>query len=207
MIVKHTKESLLAFEDKVADIFNQGKIASPVHLHNGNEDQLIDIYTRLVDEEDHLFCSWRSHYHCLLKGVPEDELLAEIMAGRSIALSFPKYGIYSSAIVGGNIPIATGYALAIKRLGLKHKAICFVGDMTAYTGTYQENLSYVASTGLPLLFVIENNNKSVCTITNEVWKVPDPTSHPIFTKYGKLEEEYYYTSKYPHAGAGQRVQF
>ena len=49
-----------------------------------------------------------------LKGVPEKLLEKEILDGKSISLCFPKYKIYSSAIVGGIIPIALGVALANK---------------------------------------------------------------------------------------------
>ena len=43
--------------------------------------------------------SWRSHYHCLLKGVPEDRLFDDICQGKSITLLYPEFNIYTSAIV------------------------------------------------------------------------------------------------------------
>ena len=113
MITKLTKKDLIKFEDKVAETFNAGKIRAPVHLYYGNEEETINIFQN-IEEEDWVLCSWRSHYQCLLKGVPEEELIAEILEGRSISLSFPKYRILSSGIVGGVLPIATGIALSIK---------------------------------------------------------------------------------------------
>jgi pyruvate dehydrogenase E1 component alpha subunit len=60
-----------------------------VHLCDGNEDAMIEIFKR-IGKEDWVLCSWRSHFQCLLKGVPPDVLKAEIMAGRSISLCFPE---------------------------------------------------------------------------------------------------------------------
>ena len=102
-----TQEELIAFEDKVAALFNDGKIRAPVHLYSGNETEMIEVF-KDVRPKDWLFCSWRSHYQCLLKGVPPQEVLDEIMAGRSISLCFAEHRIYSSAIVGGVLPIAIG---------------------------------------------------------------------------------------------------
>ena len=113
-----TPEELIAFETEIADIFNAGKIRAPVHLYFGNEKEMIGIF-RDVKPEDWVFCSWRSHYQCLLKGVPREEVKAEILAGRSISLCFPKHRIVSSAIVTGVLPIAVGAAMSIQRRGEK----------------------------------------------------------------------------------------
>src|ERR1043166_1526467 len=130
-----TVQELAAFEKEIADLFNAAKIRAPVHLYDGNEAQIIELF-RDVKPEDWVFCSWRSHYQCLLKGVPPEEVKAEILAGRSISLCFPKYRIVSSAIVTGILPIAVGAALGIKRRGEKARVHCFVGEMTAETGTF-----------------------------------------------------------------------
>ena len=113
-------DNLIKFENKVAHLFNSAKIRSPVHLHSGNEKSLIKIFNK-IKKKDWVFCSWRSHYHCLLKGVPEKEVLKEISKGKSISLCFPKYNIYSSAIVGGSIPIALGVAFSLKKKRLNKK--------------------------------------------------------------------------------------
>ncbi len=110
-------------------------------------------------------CSWRSHYQCLLKGVPRQELKAEIMAGHSITLCFPRYRVLSSAIVGGIIPIAVGTALGIKRRGERARVHCFMGDMTAETGIAHEAIKYSTNHQLPIRFIVEDNGKSVCTDT------------------------------------------
>jgi pyruvate dehydrogenase E1 component alpha subunit len=73
---------LLSFESEIADLFNKGKIKAPIHLYYGNEDQLIKIFKN-VNREDWVFCSWRSHYQCLLKGVPKTIIKNEIINGKS----------------------------------------------------------------------------------------------------------------------------
>ena len=100
-----TKEELIAFEEKIADHFNNARIRAPIHLHYGNEKEMIKIFED-IRSRDWVFCSWRSHYQCLLKGVPPEQLEKDILEGKSISLCYPEYNIYSSAIVGGNIPIA-----------------------------------------------------------------------------------------------------
>ena len=198
-----TPEDLIAFETDIAEVFNAGKIHAPVHLYYGNEAQMIEIF-RDVKPEDWIFCSWRSHYQCLLKGVPPEEVKAEILAGRSISLCFPKYRVVSSAIVTGVLPIAVGTAMGIKRRGEKARVHCFVGDMTAETGAFHECLKYSTNHQLPIRFIIEDNAKSVCTDTRETWNQPvltyENSRHPLAVYYK-------YQTKYPHAGAGKRVQF
>ena len=114
------KEELIKFESEIAELFNSGKIRAPVHLYHGNEEQIINVFKK-IKKNDWVFCSWRSHYQCLLKGVPKEDVKEEILSGRSISLCFPKYNIYSSAMVGGSIPIAVGTALSIKRNESKNK--------------------------------------------------------------------------------------
>ena len=84
------KKSLISFEEQIASLFNSGKIRAPVHLYHGNEDKLINIFKK-IKKNDWVFCTWRSHYQCLLKGVPKDEVKKEILEGRSISLCFPKH--------------------------------------------------------------------------------------------------------------------
>jgi len=195
-----TKEELIAFETDIANEFNAGHIRAPVHLYDGNEDVMIEIF-RHVKPDDWVFCGWRSHYQCLLKGVSPALLKSEIMAGRSISLCFPEQRIVSSAIVGGIVPIALGVAMAIKRAGGSETAWVFVGDMTRETGIFHECYKYVTNWGLPVRFICEDNRKSVCTDTRAVWNNNGPA--PLRLN----DHTYEYEPKYPHAGAGKRVQF
>ena len=82
-----TPRELIAFEEDIAAKFNASKIKAPVHLYHGNEKEMIDVF-KGVRAEDWVLCSWRSHYQCLLKGVPPEKLKAEIMAGHSMLFTF-----------------------------------------------------------------------------------------------------------------------
>ena len=194
---------LISFENSIAELYNQGKIRSPVHLYNGNEDFLINIFKEIT-QQDWVFCSWRSHYQCLLKGVEPEILRSAIIQGRSIALCFPEKRIFSSAIVGGQIPIALGVALEIKRSGKLDHVYCFMGDMTSETGIAQSAFKYSLNFNLPITFIVEDNNLSVCTDTRKVWG-SSKLQYEI-TSNSKIIY-YKYSNKYPHAGAGTRVQF
>ena len=198
------KKELIQFEDEIANLFNAGKIRAPVHLYKGNEDQIIDIFKN-IKKNDWVFCSWRSHYQCLLKGVPPENIKKEILEGRSISLCFPEHKIFSSAMVGGVLPIAVGTAMSIKYNNEKNsKVYCFMGEMTAETGIAHESIKYSRNLKLPIHFIVEDNEKSVCTDTREAW------NQKKLSFEGKNDEYityYKYKTTYPHAGAGKRVQF
>lgn len=199
----YTVNELISFEEGIADLFNNGFIRSPVHLSNGNEQQLIEVFQN-VKPNDWIFCSWRSHYQCLLKGVSEEILKKDIIDGKSISLCYPEHNIYSSAIVTGIIPIAVGVAMDLKMKNIDAHVWCFVGDMTAETGTFYENYKYALNLDLPITFVIEDNSKSVCSDTLTVW---NHNKHSYSTPNLPKICYFQYETKYPHAGAGKRVQF
>lgn len=190
-------EDLIAFEQDIAAEFDAGRIRAPAHLAGGNEQQLIDIF-RDIGPNDWVLCSWRSHLHCLLKGVPPVDLKAAIMDGRSIALCFPEHRVLSSAIVGGICPIATGLGWAIKERGGKECVHCFVGDMTAKTGVFDECVRYCDGHSLPVIFHIEDNGLSVCTDTHDAWG--RNRGDPLLSHYG-------YKMTVPHVGTGRWVRF
>jgi TPP-dependent pyruvate/acetoin dehydrogenase alpha subunit len=193
-----TAEDLIAFETMVADAFNNSMIRAPVHLSKGNEEQVIKLFEG-VKPGDWICTQWRSHYHCLLKGVPQERLMEDILNGKSITLTYPDYRVISSAIVGGIIPIALGLAWSIKRQQLDDRVWVFVGDMTAMTGIFHECHRYAIGFRLPIVFVVEDNGKSVETNTRRAWGKFDFHSVPVV--------RYNYELGYPHAGAGRRVQF
>jgi len=198
-----TNQELIDFEQDIAETFNLGLIKAPIHLYSGNEEQMIEIFKN-VNEDDWVFCSWRSHYQCLLKGVPKDILKQDIIDGKSITLCYPEFKIYSSAIVTGNIPIATGAAFDIKRKAKHNHVWCFVGDMTSETGTFYENHKYAVNHDLPITYIVEDNGKSVCSDTLSVWNIEELS----YSKKDIPKVIYYkYETKYPHAGSGKRIQF
>jgi len=83
--VPFTKQNLIEFEDQIVSLWENGKIKAPVHLSNGNEEPLIEIFSR-IDYSDYVFSTWRSHYHALLHGLPTDWIESEILKGKSISL-------------------------------------------------------------------------------------------------------------------------
>ena len=187
-----TATELITFENKIALEFEAGHIKAPVHLSGGNEEELIRIF-REVKESDWIFSTHRNHYHALLKGVPPDMVFAEIMKGNSINLQFPEYNFFTSAIVGGILPIALGVAMT------GQKVWCFLGDMAAETGIFHECEKYAEAEKLPITFIVEDNGLSVCTPTNCVWQ---GTSW-----YKPITGHYRYKPTWPHQGSGKWVTF
>ncbi len=204
-----TKEELIAFEEDICNEFNQGKIRAPVHLNNGNEEEIIKVFKdNNIGKNDWCFGTWRTHYICLLKGVPKEQLKQDILVGKSITLCYPEYNIFSSAIVTGSIPIAVGTALGLKLQNKPGKVYCFVGDMGSETGSFWENFKYATANKLPIKFIIEDNNKSVCTDTRKTWNIKRLTFEELGYEFMKEYIYYYkYSSKYPHAGGGVRLSF
>ena len=95
-----SEKELIEFENDIADCFNNAKIKAPVHLYNGNESEIIKVFRdNNISSEDWILCSWRSHYQCLLKGVPKEKLKQAILEGRSISLSFKEHRVLCSGIV------------------------------------------------------------------------------------------------------------
>lgn len=210
MKASFTKEQLIKFEDDIADCFNNKMIRAPIHLADGNEEHLIKIFEE-VQEKDWIFCTWRSHYHALLKGVPIDVLKSAILDGRSITLCFKEQKMFSSAIVGGSIPIALGTALDIKNKNSDERVWCFVGDMGANMGAFYEAHKYAKNNDLPITFVIENNSKSVCTDTYQSWNTKifdfEIEQEGVHTIDKNLKYYKYNFEKWKHAGTNVRVQF
>jgi pyruvate dehydrogenase E1 component alpha subunit len=193
-----TKESLIAFEEKVAGFFEAGEIHAPVHLADGNEDQLIEIF-KDVKDDDWVFSTHRSHYHALLHNISPEWLTTEILAGNSITLANIEHRFLSSAIMGGILPIALGAALAIKRSNNSHRVWVFAGDMAAEMGVFHETVKYAERNGLPITFIVEDNGMSIDTPTQKVWGEVPCVSKVIRYTYKK--------TRYPHYGSGKWVTF
>jgi TPP-dependent pyruvate/acetoin dehydrogenase alpha subunit len=193
-----TEEKLIRFEQEIVDIWEAGKIKGPVHLSNGNEAPLIEIFKR-IKETDWVFSTWRSHYHWVLKGLSADYATELIKLGKSITMCEHEERFYASAIVGGTLPIALGVANAIKIDGGDDKVWVFVGDMSFESGIFYEVHKYARRFDLPLYFVVEDNGVSTYTPTEATWnekrEVPSDVIH------------YSYKSKYPHYGSGKWIAF
>ncbi len=111
---------------------------------------------------------------------------------------------FSSAIVGGVLPIAVGAAFSIKQRGGTERVHCFMGEMTSETGIAHECIKYSRNLQLPIRFIVEDNGLSVCTDTRAAWN-----QNQLTYEAGKdpMIVYYKYKTRYPHAGAGVRVQF
>jgi len=203
------KQFLIDFETEVKERYEAGEISAPVHLSSNNEEQLIKIFED-VNKDDWVFSSWRNHYHALLHGIPRDTLMDLIVRGKSMSVYSENPKFYSSAIVGGIIPIALGVAKALKMKqddtlnknyyrDNKRKVWCFIGDMTFESGIFYESYKYAKNFDLPLQFVVEDNNLSTNTPVDETWGGKrDRPSDVIY---------YQYKSDYPHHGTGNWVLF
>ena len=204
------KQELIDFETEIGDLFNAAKIRAPIHLYANNEENIMRVFEKIDVEKDWVCCTWRNHYQALLKGIPKELLKEKIMQGKSMVMNLPEYKFICSSIVGGIPSIATGIALAAKLKGSGERVWCWAGDMSAATGAWSEAYRYSVANNLPITFVVEDNDLSVMTPTAEVWGVDKwyllgqnkhsyETDHLIYYKYKN--------EKYPHAGAGVRVQF
>ena len=207
-----TKNELISFETDIGNIFNQGKIKAPVHLYSGNEELITEVFNDIDIENDWVCCTWRNHYQALLKGIPKELVKENIMNGKSMVMNLPEYKFICSSIVGGIPSIAAGIAFAIKLQGKSNRVWCWVGDMSAETGAFHEAYKYSVNHNLPITFVVEDNRKSVCTPTPSIWGREAPYFLEQEYSGGVLKQKnlYYYqysNDKYPHAGAGMRVQF
>jgi len=194
-----TVDDLKSFEEEVKVTYEAGGIKAPVHLAGGNEQNLIDIF-QYVHKDDWVFASWRNHYHALLHGIPRNTLMDLVVRGKSMSVYSKEPKLYTSSIVGGIIPIALGTAKAQKESGSDRKTWCFIGDMTFESGIFYEAYKYSKNFNLPLQFVVEDNNMSTNTPTDETWggvkrNVPDDV---IYYKYER---------EFPHHGTGNWVLF
>jgi pyruvate dehydrogenase E1 component alpha subunit len=204
-----TREELIDFETEIGERFNNREIRAPIHLYHGNEDQIMQVFNAIDVKNDWVCCTWRNHYQALLKGVPKDLLRSEIIAGRSMVLNLPEYKFVCSSIVGGIPSIATGLALAAKLRNTGEHVWCWTGDMSAETGAWHEAYKYSVNHQLPITFVVEDNGVSVETPTEKIWgrTVPYYAKDADWYQDTNLIYYRYQNTRYPHAGAGVRVQF
>ena len=206
-----TKQDLIDFETDIGDTFNRGEIRAPIHLYAGAEDQIMRVFERIDIKNDWVCCTWRNHYQALLKGIPKEVLKEHIMQGESMVMNLPEYKFICSSIVGGIPSIATGLALAAKLKGTSERVWCWTGDMSANTGAWSEAYRYAVAHELPITFVVEDNELSVLTPTHEIWGAYkwylNSRQTPDWKETYNLIYYTYKNTKYPHAGAGVRVQF
>lgn len=197
-----SKQDLVDFENEMRGCFERGEIKAPLHLAGGNEHELIEIF-KFIKPEDWVLGTWRSHLHCLLKGVPRDEVKSAILAGKSIHLSFPSHRVLCSALVGGIAPIACGIAGAIKADKGTETVWCFLGDMAAETGIVYEAIKYAGGFDLPVQWIIEDNGQGSGADTCATWGIQQLTWAGVETH--RSINYYRYDLPWPHVGIGHVV--
>src|SRR5881296_1627828 len=125
------------FEEKCAESYSLGKIGGFCHLYIGQEAVGIGAISTLR-QDDYVLTSYREHGQAIAKGISPDAVMAELY-GKATGCSKGKGGsmhmfdadvnfLGGHAIVGGQIPLATGVAFACKYKETDRVALCFFGE-------------------------------------------------------------------------------
>jgi pyruvate dehydrogenase E1 component alpha subunit len=154
------------FEERVAVLKRADEVHGLVHLSTGQEAVAVAVCSQLR-EADAVYSGHRAHGHAIAKGAPLDRVLAELMGrdgglcrglGGSMHLVDVEHGFMgATGVVGGNVPIALGSALAAARRGEGDVAVVFFGDGAVQAGHFVETVNLATLWALPLLLVCENN--------------------------------------------------
>lgn len=196
------KQDLIDFEEHIKQCYLNKEILAPIHLRSGLENELIEIF-KDVKEHDYVLCTWASHLHALLKGIPKEKVKQKILEGLSISLCLPEHRFFSSGIVGNLVGVAAGIGNAIKIKGGDEQVWCFIGDMAAETGIAHESMKYTKNFDLPVNWVVEDNGVSVLTDTRKSWN----SSNPQFDVMHPRVRYFQYKNGYSHSGVGKKVAF
>lgn len=154
------------FEEKSAEIWEQGRIPGLIHLYPGMEAVAVGACISLRPD-DYVVSTHRGHGHCIAKGVPLDGMMAELLGketgsckgkGGSMHIADTSRGVLgSTGIVGAGIPIAAGVGLSIKLRGTDQCVACFFGEGAVNTGAFHEGVNLASLWRLPVVFICENN--------------------------------------------------
>ncbi len=168
------------FEERLYYLFLEGRLPGTIHQSQGQEATAVGVCFALRDG-DMITSTHRPHAHAVARGIPVRELMAELFArrtgcchgkGGSMHVGDASRGMLPAiAIVGGGIPLATGYALGFRQLKKPQVAASFFGEGAANTGIFHESLNMAAIWDLPVLFVCENNRYAASTSVDKVMKI------------------------------------
>ncbi len=160
------------FQLRIESLYHLDEMKTPVHLCVGQEAIAVG-FCAALRRDDYISSNHRSHGHYLAKGGDLKALIAELYCretgcssgrGGSMHLIDTAVGhLGSSSIVGGGIPIGAGLALAAKMQGRDAVCAVFFGDGAADEGVLYETLNFAMLKKLPALFILENNQWSVCS--------------------------------------------
>jgi pyruvate dehydrogenase E1 component alpha subunit len=154
------------FEERAGEMYARAKVGGFLHLSIGEEATIVGS-ARALREHDYLISTYRSHGHALVRGTPPENVMAELF-GRVDGCSGGRGGsmhmfdiarrfMGGYGIVGGNLPIAAGLALAADYEGTEDVTLCTFGDGASNQGTFGETLNLAALWRLPVVFMVTNN--------------------------------------------------
>ena len=170
------------FEEKCAESYSLGKIGGFCHLYIGQEAVAVGAISA-IRQDDYVLTSYREHGHAIAKGVAADEVMAELY-GKASGCSSGKGGsmhlfdadvnfLGGHAIVGGQIPLATGVAFASKYKGTDKVTLCFFGEAAVNQGAFHESLNMAQLWKLPCIYVCENNQYGMGTSLERAMSLQD----------------------------------
>src|SRR3989449_10020264 len=154
------------FEEKCAESYSLGKIGGFCHLYIGQEAVGVGAISALRPD-DYVVTSYREHGQAIAKGISPDAVMAELY-GKASGCSRGKGGsmhlfdasvnfLGGHAIVGGQIPLATGLAFASKYRETDQVTLCFFGEAAVNQGAFHESLNMAQLWKLPCIYICENN--------------------------------------------------
>jgi len=154
------------FEEKCAELYSAGKIRGFLHLYIG-EEAVAAGAMRALGPEDAVLAIGREHGHALMRGIAAGPIMAEMYGkyegcsrgrGGSMHIFDAATRFYGgSAIVGGGLPLAVGFALADKLMRRPRVTACFFGEGAVAEGEFHESLNLASLWKVPALFLCENN--------------------------------------------------
>jgi acetoin:2,6-dichlorophenolindophenol oxidoreductase subunit alpha len=164
---------------RIESLYHLDEMKTPIHLCIGQEAVTVGVCAHLK-KDDYITSNHRSHGHYIAKGGDLKRLIAELHCketgcskgrGGSMHLVDVSVGhLGSSSIVGGGIPIGTGLGLAIKMQKQRRVSAVFFGDGAADEGVLYESVNFAILKQLPVIFVYENNQFSVCSpVSSRQW--------------------------------------
>lgn len=160
------------FEERSGQLYGQQKIKGFCHLYIGQEAVMAGAMTSMK-KEDAMITAYRDHAHALAKGVSAREVMAELFGkitgcskgkgGSMHMFSKPHRFFGGHGIVGGQIPLGAGIAMAEKYNETGNVCVCYMGDGAVRQGAFHEALNMAMTWKLPVVYVIENNNYAMGT--------------------------------------------
>ena len=170
------------FETEAERQYKAAKIGGYCHLSSGQEATTVGVVESL-EPDDLLVTGYRCHGFALARGVSPDAVMAELFGrsdgcahgrGGSMHLLDVGRGFYGGwGIVAGQLPVATGLALALVRQGRSQAVVCELGDGAVNMGAWHESLNLAALWHLPIVFLIVNNEYGMGTSVGRASAEPE----------------------------------